>query len=700
MSFRWTALPPGLRQSICTHFDTSALRTAPRNGFAAFRRTYASAPPIARYSAPFVKNTRNYLWLLPVGGGIALYLYPKPQSVTSTLLTSPNVIPCQEREPLPVVTILSPAEPHIISRIVAFLNDKIWEPILTARRFVHLMFLFLPVLISAPMLLVGRPEARYSGDRWGAVWWYGFLTAQMERAGPTFVKLAQWAASRADLFPSMLCERMGSLHSRGKIHSMDHTRRVIERVFQRPFEEVFEEFYETPMGSGAIAQVYRATLKHDLVPPSLLTPKSKSHARSPVDIATTILQPPPPAPSAAVAVKILHPSVEKLIKRDLQLMSFFAHALTLIPGVQWLSLPEEVELFGQMMYGQLDLRIEGRNLAEFEKRFAGRNLPVTFPRALEMWSTKDVLVEEYQNALSLEDFLKNGGGPYNDMLAEVGLDAFLNMLLLDNFVHSDLHPGNIMVKFVKPPSTMLLVKNAFKALFKSKGLTFADTHPATEADIGTDLTINGLRSLRKDPHAWREAMESLHKEGYTPEIVFIDAGLVTTLNATDRRNFLDLFSAIAQFDGYRAGELMVERCRTPELAIDPETFALKMQHIVLNVKRKTFSLGQIMISDILQSVLKAVREHHVKMEADFVNTVISVLLLEGIGRQLDPGLDLFKSALPILRQLGRKMGTQENIKQMETGSLISFLKVWLYVEARELASSALADTDELIKYDW
>ena len=90
------------------------------------------------------------------------------------------------------------------------------------------------------------------------------------------------------------------------------------------------------------------------MPPSLLTPKSKSHVRSPVDIATTILQPPPPAPSAAVAVKILHPSVEKLIKRDLQLMSFFAHALTLIPGVQWLSLPEEVELFGQMMYEQLD----------------------------------------------------------------------------------------------------------------------------------------------------------------------------------------------------------------------------------------------------------------------------------------------------------------------------------------------------------
>ena len=57
---------------------------------------------------------------------------------------------------------------------------------------------------------------------------------------------------------------MGSLHSRGKIHSMDHTRRVIERVFQRPFEEVFEEFYETPMGSGAIAQVSLPVTRHSI----------------------------------------------------------------------------------------------------------------------------------------------------------------------------------------------------------------------------------------------------------------------------------------------------------------------------------------------------------------------------------------------------------------------------------------------------
>lgn len=64
---------------------------------------------------------------------------------------------------------------------------------------------------------------------------------------------------------------------------------------------------------------------------------------------------------------------------------------------------------------------------------------------------------------------------------------------------------------------------------------------------------------------------------------------------------------------------MVERCRQPELVIDPEVFALRMQHLVLGVKSKTFSLGNIKIGDILGEVLDMVRGHHVRLEGDFVN---------------------------------------------------------------------------------
>jgi len=301
--------------------------------------------------------------------------------------------------------------------------------------------------------------------------------------------------------------------------------------------------------------------------------------------------------------------------------------------------------------------------------------------------------------LPLETFLRNGGGPYDEQVATVGLDAFLNMLLLDNFVHSDLHPGNIMVKFSKPVSTRYLLKNLWNSIF----------HKPSESDRGiivpdyseSDSIVARLRSLSNDRTAWLNELSSLHDTGYIPEIVFIDAGLVTTLSAENRRNFLDLFRALAQFDGYRTGQLMVERCRSPELAIETETFALKMQHLVLSVKRKTFSLGHIKISDVLTDVLRAVREHHVKMEGDFINTVISVLLLEGIGRQLDPNLDLFKSALPILRQLGGQMATRESVtRDLPRSNLGAFIKVWVWLEARDFIAASIVNADDLVKYGW
>lgn len=93
--------------------------------------------------------------------------------------------------------------------------------------------------------------------------------------------------------------------------------------------------------------------------------------------------------------------------------------------MKWISLPEEVEVFGSMMNQQLDLRNEVENLIAFENNFAPRKVPVTFPRPLKVWSTRDVLIEEFENAIPMEIFLRNGGGPYDEQVATVGLDAFL-----------------------------------------------------------------------------------------------------------------------------------------------------------------------------------------------------------------------------------------------------------------------------------
>lgn len=267
-----------------------------------------------------------------------------------------------------------------------------------------------------------------------------------------------------------------------------------------------------------------------------------------------------------------------------------------------------------------------------------------------------------------------------------------------------------MVKFYKP-TTSFIYKNIFASIFHTEPpstdiSSLSDpSQPSADSDHLTpsqqsDAVVARLRPFIYDQDAFLTELSTVAEEGYQPSLVFIDAGLTTVLNAENRRNFLDLFRAIASFDGYLAGTLMVERCRTPQLAIDKETFALKMQHLVLSVKSRTFSLAKIKISDILTQVLLNVRAHHVKMEGDFVNTVIAVLLLEGIGRQLDPNMDLFKSSLPILRQLGGQMSANEATDKIPRDNLAAMLKIWVWIEARELVSSAIVNIDDMIKYDW
>lgn len=651
---------------------------------------------------PSLSCRRPVLWLLLSLSGAGLY---------SHLYLSSNSDLQLETSPDPIPSLGVEAEAFHRSwfqRLLDSIDYYLLEPLATTRRFLFLLTLFLPLLLTSPILLfefveLGHPAKRRKRRRDGSLiterrtttWWYHVLVHAMQLAGPTFIKLAQWAGSRADLFPKTLCENFGRLHSNGSPHPISHTRKVLEKAFGKPFEEIFVSFDETPLGIGAVAQVYRATLKPDLLPLSYLEPK---HSDDKPSLTVTHLSrklsscdtmPPCIKPSTSVAIKILHPRVSKTISRDLKIMRFFANIINFFPGAEWLSFPEEVEVFGELMKSQIDLRLEANNLERFEKFFEYRKT-VSFPRPLKNYSTKEVLVEEFEDALPLKLFLKEGGGPFDHRISDIGLDAFLHMLLIDNFVHADLHPGNIMIKFYKP-TTQSVLRSIWRKYTKQ-----AEPDAGEEDEELTRAVVHDLKSVSHDHKEWIKKLEALDREGYQIELIFIDSGLITSLSTTNRKNFLALFEAIANFDGYRAGKLMVERCRTPDLVIDEETFALKIQHLALQVKSQTFSLSKIKISDVLVSVLHSVREHHVKLEADFINTILSILLLEGIGRRLNPDMDLFQSAIPILRSLGSIESIREGVSTKGIGSM---LKLWFWLEARQMAGIAVSEVDSMLRYD-
>jgi aarF domain-containing kinase len=74
-------------------------------------------------------------------------------------------------------------------RIVLFLDVYIWEPICTCLRFLHLAFIFVPVILTVPAIWLGPRQKDRDNEKSGTLWWYWFLVNSMERAGPAFIKV-------------------------------------------------------------------------------------------------------------------------------------------------------------------------------------------------------------------------------------------------------------------------------------------------------------------------------------------------------------------------------------------------------------------------------------------------------------------------------------------------------------------------------
>lgn len=248
-----------------------------------------------------------------------------------------------------------------------------------------------------------------------------------------YIKLAQWIASRTDLFPIPLCSRLSKLHSHVEPHSFSHTRKVIEEAFGRPLDQIFSELNPEPLGVGAIAQVYKARLRPDVLlghPDEELSLKNNVITSDSVQTLDQDGQ--PIVLHTAVAIKVLHPKVRQIVQRDLIIMNCVAKVLTLIPTIHWLSLPDEVRVFGEMMQEQLDLRGEASNLRCFNENFKDQK-DVKFPKALATFTTKEMLLEEYEKGIPLRVFLNQAEyarkndleNVFNHKIADIGLNAFL-----------------------------------------------------------------------------------------------------------------------------------------------------------------------------------------------------------------------------------------------------------------------------------
>ncbi|CCH59268.1 hypothetical protein TBLA_0B04310 [Henningerozyma blattae CBS 6284] len=557
------------------------------------------------------------------------------------------------------------------------LADNIIEPLATIVRFFQLTSLFLPLVLVYPMTWLGNKVLINANDMkdpefetTGSIYWFRLVRISLELAGPSFIKLGQWAGSRTDILCQAFCNELGKLHSNSRKHSSEYTKdQICNSLNENNFENIFEEFNDSPTGVGAIAQVHVGKIKENYIYKNTYLDE---------DNRKYLLQ------NKWLAVKVLHPNVRTIIKRDIKLMRFFANIINAIPTMEWLSLPDEVQQFEIFMNLQLDLRIESMNLSMFNKNF--ENFPnIKFPKSFTEITTNNVLFEEYIKAFPMEHFLKIKMKLmtlfYFSELAPLLWIHFLKMLIIDDFIHADLHPGNVLINFIK-------MDNNGTKVISNEEESYQIVHKLMR--LYKDSRIDEA----KKPEFISDMKYVLNE--YTPQICFIDTGLVTELNSRNRVNFIALFNALVRFDGYEAGELMIERSRTPETAVDKEIFAMKVEKLIDKVKKRTFTLGTVSIGDLLQQMLNMVRHHHVRLEGDFVSIVVAILLLEGIGRQLDPDMDLFSSSLPILREYALR---KESNTLIQDASRLSMLKIWMGLELRQLMNLSAAQIHYLLRTD-
>jgi aarF domain-containing kinase len=122
------------------------------------------------------------------------------------------------------------------------------------------------------------------------------------------------------------------------------------------------------------------------------------------------------------------------------------------------------------------------------------------------------------------------------------------------------------------------------------------------------------------------------------------------LNRKDKKNFYDLFRAIANYDGQEAATLMIERAPNAD-EIDEQSkigFRKEMSVLIDNVLKTP--LKQLEVGLVLRTVLDLGKKYHIKIESNFTTLALGTIIIEGIGRQLDPDFDFVNAARPYLQK--------------------------------------------------
>jgi len=238
------------------------------------------------------------------------------------------------------------------------------------------------------------------------------LTDDLERLGPTFVKLGQLLSTRIDLLPPAYIDALSRLQDDVEPFPYELVERLVESELGVRLNKAFRAFEREPVAAASLAQTHRATLRDGTL----------------------------------VAVKVQRPGVRRAFLEDLAALSEVAAFVDQHTEVgRRYEFASTVEELRRNLLQELDYVHEARNLRRLSRNL--REFPrLVVPLPHDDYSARRVLTMDFvsgKNITSLSPLrLAEVDGP---ALADELFRAYLKQILVDGFFHADPHPGNVLL---------------------------------------------------------------------------------------------------------------------------------------------------------------------------------------------------------------------------------------------------------------
>eukprot|EP01038_Epipyxis_sp_PR26KG_P005215 gene5215-7256_t len=474
-------------------------------------------------------------------------------------------------------------------------------------RCIYLLVVFMPVFITG---LFAFPSIAFRHSIW-----YKLLAYSVGISGAAFIKWGQWASTRTDIFPDELCYELAQLQANAPIHSLHYTRQQILLELGGSIEELFSSFDTKPIASGSIAQVYKAVYN-----------------------------------SRPVAVKVRHPGVEQQIKMDFDIMKTLASFIEKLPGLSWLNLSQSMAQFSKTIASQVRLDIEGDHLDEFNRNFNSWS-DVHFP--LPIIKTHSILVESFIGGVSAakvsEMILHARAAGVSEQYEELayfivtkGTNLYLKMLLEDNLMHADLHPGNILVELSQrkdASSNGDMKTSAHNNQFEVFEL---DKHNHFE----NMLRLFHIPSFSLKYNSDNKQYKYTKRKAIDYKLSLVDAGMVARLTSEEQENFIGFIESLGEGNGINAANCVLKFSSNSEVNENADLFRIEMKNMFAEICRGYYT--NVDLGAVFRGLLSLIRKYQISIESNYATLVMNCLCLEALAKSILPTYNILDGAKPLL----------------------------------------------------